>query len=594
MQHMDLTMPTALDGAEERPVALPAEDRETGASLKIDTVVRAGTAVLVAGWCTDPEVSLGLAVNGEALDSRAGRLVRPDVARALGAAPDTALGFAVFADLAPVGPLALTGSSAGAGFVAMLVGEAAGTAPVGAAARFVFDTLAELPVGARRWNARLGLLPQADHRTDLMCGSVDFALLSAAGGAVSGWEVHADGVLNWLEDDRGPAFDLASGYRWQRPDVAEAGPPIAVSGIETGFLRPVPAARDAHWFRLAGCSPEGRFVLPQTPVRRIAAETRAMAEALFEINSPRLDFTARARAVELPVLARIRRAEKAAQARARVRVVDHGPVPEAPDISVIVPLYGRTDMVENQLLEFAGDPEFGAGTELIYVIDDPRCDESFRGLADRLQRICGPAFRTVSAGQNRGYSGANNLGAETARGDVLIFANSDVFPRAPGWTRALAQILDENPGIGIVAPRLLFPDGSLQHAGMKPVWRPALDLWTNHHPLMGMDPDFDPAEGLCEVPLVTGACVALRRGDFEAAGGWNTDYIIGDFEDSDLCFSIRELGLATAYAPDIALTHLERQSMPGLGEDGFRERVTLVNAALYNRRWHHILRGFGS
>jgi GT2 family glycosyltransferase len=96
---------------------------------------------------------------------------------------------------------------------------------------------------------------------------------------------------------------------------------------------------------------------------------------------------------------------------------------------------------------------------------------------------------------------------------------------------------------------------------------------------------------LQEVPLVSGACVALRAHDLKDVGGWSTDYLIGDFEDSDLCLRLIEKGLKVGYLPSTPLTHLERQSMASIGDNTFRERITLLNATLYNKRWHKELQG---
>jgi GT2 family glycosyltransferase len=106
---------------------------------------------------------------------------------------------------------------------------------------------------------------------------------------------------------------------------------------------------------------------------------------------------------------------------------------------------------------------------------------------------------------------------------------------------------------------------------------------------MGFDPTLDPAKELTVVPAVTGACMLVRRCDFDAVGGWDTGYLIGDFEDSDLCLKLRSSGLASAYLPTVQLTHLERQSMRALGSGEYRMRVTLWNALRHQQRWGELI-----
>jgi len=93
------------------------------------------------------------------------------------------------------------------------------------------------------------------------------------------------------------------------------------------------------------------------------------------------------------------------------------------------------------------------------------------------------------------------------------------------------------------------------------------------------------------VPCVTGACLAIRRTDFERVGGWDTGYLIGDFEDSDLCLKLHAAGLKIAYLPTVQLTHLERQSIKMMGQDEFRMRVVIFNAVRHQRRWAEIIEG---
>jgi GT2 family glycosyltransferase len=218
-------------------------------------------------------------------------------------------------------------------------------------------------------------------------------------------------------------------------------------------------------------------------------------------------------------------------------------------------------------------------------LDDPSLVDGFRQQAIRLQRLYKLPFVWLWGGVNRGFSGANNLGAQQARGKKLVFLNSDAFPQRPGWLETLTRVLDERTDIGAVAPRLLFADGSIQHASMEFRRAPDLGIWTNHHPSMGLDPALDPHTSLAIVPAVTGACMAIRQKDFERVGGWDTGYLIGDFEDSDLCFKLRQIGLSIGYLPTVQLTHLERQSFKMLGQDEFRTRVMIYNAVRHQMRW---------
>ena len=85
---------------------------------------------------------------------------------------------------------------------------------------------------------------------------------------------------------------------------------------------------------------------------------------------------------------------------------------------------------------------------------------------------------------------------------------------------------------------------------------------------------------------VTGACALMRREVYEAVGGLDEKFLIGDFEDSDLCLKVREKGLEIACLPlPVTLIHLERQSFSGIGTPSFRDYVVRYNAWRHQTRW---------
>ena len=153
----------------------------------------------------------------------------------------------------------------------------------------------------------------------------------------------------------------------------------------------------------------------------------------------------------------------------------------------------------------------------------------------------------------------------------------------------MVEVLKQHPDVGAVGPRLVFGHGAIQHAGIEFVRFEERGVWGNHHPYMGLDPSLDPRKELSHVSAVTGACLMLRRTDFDAVGGWDTGYLVGDYEDSDLCLKLREKGLKIAYLPTVQLTHLERQSFKLLGQDDFRARVAVYNGVRHQTRWGNLI-----
>ena len=186
-----------------------------------------------------------------------------------------------------------------------------------------------------------------------------------------------------------------------------------------------------------------------------------------------------------------------------------------------------------------------------------------------------------------GYAPANNAGLRAARGSHICFLNSDVFPGQDDWIDALVARLAANPQLGAVGPTLLFEDDTVQHRGLTYEPLPEYADWLfPMHPGKGMR--IPARRGLEYYQAITGACMVMTRALAERLGGFDETYVIGDFEDSDLCLRIGALGLARAVDLDVRLYHLERQSQGNMA-NAWRFNLTLYNAWVHENRWRTII-----
>ena len=262
-------------------------------------------------------------------------------------------------------------------------------------------------------------------------------------------------------------------------------------------------------------------------------------------------------------------------------VKQFGSFPPEVDVSIIVPIYGRHDFIRYQMARFHADTEF-TRIDLIYVIDDPDILGPVMELAAWVYELYGLPFRVVSYNRNLGFAGANNLGAEFATAPLLLLLNSDVIPQQPGWVGSLAASLDDAE-VGAVGPLLQFYDGSVQHAGMAPNESPVYPGFIfNGHP--GKGGHWAGSDEPFEVPLLTAACLMLRTADYHSIGGFDEGYVIGDFEDSDMCLKLRHRGLKLMLNPGPRLYHLERQSQNLQEISSYRHLLTLYNGWRYTKK----------
>jgi len=271
-------------------------------------------------------------------------------------------------------------------------------------------------------------------------------------------------------------------------------------------------------------------------------------------------------------------AKRAAAPQAQAR--QFGVPVRDPEITVLVPLYGRYDFLRHQLAQFADDADFKK-TDLIYIVDDPTILPQTLELAAKYHPLFNVPFRVISNGENQGFAAANNLGARFAKSPILVLLNSDVIPQHNGWLTTLKDALDALPQAGAVAPLLQFGDGTIQHAGMYPREDPMLPgFLLNTHRGMGTEWAAQ-SNTPSEHPMLTAACLMLKTAEYRAVGGLDEGYVLGDFEDSDLCLTLRKKGLKLYLVPEAKLWHLERQSQTLQDLASVRQMVTMFNSWRY-------------
>jgi GT2 family glycosyltransferase len=396
---------------------------------------------------------------------------------------------------------------------------------------------------------------------------------------LEGWARHDGASLASLTavTPEGEHVELASdAFRYARPDVSEFygrdAEPTEKLGVIAYVETVAPSLVADGWVielrDSLGGRVEGRA--PQVKRDLVAARTTILGDLQLE----RLPAsTLRERHIR-PAIERI---QERLVGRVAIDAVDQlGKSPIGPEVSIIVPLYGRVDFVEHQLAQFAHDPELWQA-DIVYVLDSPEQADALRAYALQLHRLYRMPFRIVTMTGSGGFSLANNVGASVADGRLLLLLNSDVLPERAGWLGEMVRFYDSNPAIGALSPKLLYEDESLQHAGLYFDRPEGTFVWANEHYYKGMHRDLPAANVVRRVPAVTGACLMISRALYETHGGLRGCYVQGDYEDSDLCLRLAAGELESWYLPAVALYHLEGQSYPSA------ERAV---ASQYNK-WLH-------
>jgi GT2 family glycosyltransferase len=176
------------------------------------------------------------------------------------------------------------------------------------------------------------------------------------------------------------------------------------------------------------------------------------------------------------------------------------------------------------------------------------------GSTDPAKRVEKFPFVRLIRAENRGFSAANNTGAEVAVGEVLLFLNSDTELLNGSLKEAVEQFRI-NPKLGLLIPRLELPDGSLQPGAYGQL--PTVFSTIREKLRLGSDSDPDGP-----VEWVTGAALFIPRKVFDQVGGWDEQFFMY-MEDVDLGARVKQLGLNAAYFPKLRILHRVGSSIAG-------------------------------
>jgi GT2 family glycosyltransferase len=237
-----------------------------------------------------------------------------------------------------------------------------------------------------------------------------------------------------------------------------------------------------------------------------------------------------------------------------------------PRCSIVIPAHNRAGLTRACLDALLANTSVDGGFEVI-VVDDASTDST-----PQLLSGYGEPVRTVRLDSNCGFASACNAGARAAGSEYLVFLNNDTEVRQ-GWLGALAAYADAHPEAAVVGAKLLFPNDTVQHAGVV-----ISQDFLARHVYAGFPADHPAVNISRRFQAVTAGCALFRRKAFEEAKGFDEAFR-NSLEDADLCLRLGELGHEVHYCHESIVYHLESASREPHSKESER------NLRLFRERW---------
>lgn len=231
------------------------------------------------------------------------------------------------------------------------------------------------------------------------------------------------------------------------------------------------------------------------------------------------------------------------------------PLPaELPLVSIVIPTRDKVELLRT-CVESVRSRTTYRNYELV-VVDNGSVEAATLSYLAELRAT--PGSRVIRSDAPYNYSALNNLAVATCSGKFVLLLNNDTEVITPEWLTEMVRYANRDD-VGAVGAKLLYDDGSIQHAGVVVGMGEAAGH--AHRFLRVDDPGyFRQAHAAQFVSAVTAACLLVDRGKYMAVGGLDEQNLAIAYNDVDFCLKLQRAGWRNVYTPHAALYHHESKS----------------------------------
>ena len=212
----------------------------------------------------------------------------------------------------------------------------------------------------------------------------------------------------------------------------------------------------------------------------------------------------------------------------------------------------------------------------IIVVDNGSARDEAAMLRERY-----PEIKALRSERNLGFAGGNNLGFAAATGDYLLLLNNDTEVISPRWMEEMVMYAQQDR-VGCVGAKLLYPDNTIQHAGIGFGFLTLAAHMHKNFPV-GHPGYMGRLSYAQDVYAVTAACLMVRKDVYEQVNGLDESFAVA-FNDVDFCVRVREAGYTNVFTPFAQLYHYESKSR-GLDENPVKRKRFISEVERFQKRW---------
>lgn len=240
-----------------------------------------------------------------------------------------------------------------------------------------------------------------------------------------------------------------------------------------------------------------------------------------------------------------------------------------PLVSLIIPTRNGLELVRTCIESIVHKTTY-PNYEIILVdngSDDPECLEYFGNIESRYSFV-----RVKRDDRPFNYSALNNAAVSEANGQIIGLINNDIEVIEPDWLSEMVSIVVQ-PNVGAVGAKLLYPDNTVQHAGVVIGMGGVAGHVHLNYPCDDVG-YFCRLNVTSEYSAVTAACLVVKKSDFDQVGGLNENDLTVAFNDVDFCLKLKDIGLRNVWSPHALLYHHESATR---GYEDSPEKVARFN-----------------